>query len=211
VQTHFARERGPGKLRDFQIVVQKLDEVTGPSPNLLGLGRLFDRIEMEPDVVDTATRRPDDRIELFEALDEKGLGSSGIVLATTVSHRLPAAGLIERVFDRAAEPFKQLNRRDADFRKKGVDIARNKESDLHRRVPPVIPNNPTERLTFTEHFIVFSFSCYRNKFVFGHFDLLSNFLKSGLETPPGCIALNRIEGYHSLLKPALCSDGMFRR
>jgi hypothetical protein len=138
--------------------VQKLDELASPGSNLLGLGRLFDRIEMEPDVVDAAARRPDDRVELFETLDKESLGRSGIVLATTVSHRLPAAGLIERVFDRAAEPFKKLNRRDADFRKEGVDIARNEESDLHRRVPSVIPKSPTERLIFTEYFIGSPFS-----------------------------------------------------
>jgi hypothetical protein len=165
------RERRPGKLPDLQIVVQKLDELASAGPNLLRLRGLFDRIKMEPDVVDAAARRPDDRVELFEALDKESLGRSGIVLATTVSHRLPAAGLIERVFDRAAEPFEKFKRRNADLRKKGVDIARNEESDLHRRVPPVIPKSATGRLIFTEYFIWLSFFDYRNKFVFGHFDL----------------------------------------
>ena len=137
------REPGPRKRIDLLDVVQKLDELTGPSPNLLGLGRLFDRIEMEPDVVDTATRRPDDRIELFEAIDKESLGRSRIVLATTVSHGLAAAGLIERKFDRTAKPFEELKRRNADFRKKRVDVAWNEESDLHRRVPPVTPESST--------------------------------------------------------------------
>jgi len=54
---------------------------------------------------------------------------------------LAAAGLIERKFDRTAEPFEELKRRNADFRKEGVDIAWNEESDLHRRVPPVTPES----------------------------------------------------------------------
>jgi hypothetical protein len=80
---------------------------------------------MAPDVVDAASRRPDDGVEIFETVDKEGLGSSGIVLATTVSHRLPAAGLLKRVFDRATEPLEQFQRGNADFRKKGIDIARN--------------------------------------------------------------------------------------
>jgi hypothetical protein len=56
---------------------------------------------------------------------------------------LAAAGLIEWKFDRTAEPFKELKRRNADFRKKSVDVAWNEESDLHPRVPPVTPESST--------------------------------------------------------------------
>src|ERR1700751_5925561 len=141
MQTHLVRERGPGKLRYLQVVVQKLDELASASPNLLRLRGLFDRIEMKPDMMHTATRRSDDGVEPLETVNEESLGRGGIFLATTVSHRLAAAGLIERKFDRTAEPFEELKRRNADFRKEGVDIAWNEASDLHRRVPPVTPES----------------------------------------------------------------------
>jgi hypothetical protein len=99
MQTHLVRERGPGKLRYLQVIVQKLDELASAGPDLLRLRGLFDRIEMEPDMVHAAARRSDDRVEPFETVNEESLGRSGIVLATTVSHRLAAAGLIERKFD----------------------------------------------------------------------------------------------------------------
>ena len=143
MQPYLVRERSPGKFRYLQVVVQKLDELAGTRPNLLRLRGLFDRIEMKPDMVHAATRRSDDRVELFEAVNEESLGRSGIFLATTVSHRLAAAGLIERKFDRTAEPLEELKRRNADLGKKRVDIAWNEESDFHRRVPPVTPESST--------------------------------------------------------------------
>src|SRR5208337_1762229 len=117
--------------------MEELDELTGPSPDLPGLRRLLDRVEVEPDVVDAACGRPDDRVEILEALDEEGFGGGGIFLATAVGHRLPAAGLIERILDRAAEPLKKLQGRDAHFREKGVDVTRNKKSNLHGHSTPI--------------------------------------------------------------------------
>jgi hypothetical protein len=69
------------------------------------LPRLFDRVEVEADVVDAAAGRPDDGGEGLEAVDEVRLGGRGILLATPVGHRLAAAGSIEGVFDRAAAPL----------------------------------------------------------------------------------------------------------
>ena len=48
----------------------------------------------------------------WKQLDEEGFGGGGIVLAAAVGHRLAAAGLIERVLDRAAEPLEELQGRD---------------------------------------------------------------------------------------------------
>src|SRR6516165_11414013 len=90
--------------------------------------------------MDATAGRPDDRFETLEALNEESLGGSGIVLAAAVGHRLPAAGLIERVLDRAAESLEELQGRDAHFRKEGVDVTGNEEPELHRhplrRLPP---------------------------------------------------------------------------
>src|SRR6201997_4159359 len=143
MQTHLVRERGPGKLRYIQVVMQKLDELASSGPDLLRLMGLFDRIEMKPDMMHAASRRSDDGVEPLETVNEESLGRSGIFLATTVSHRLAAAGLIERKFDRTAEPFEEFKRRNAYLGKKRVDIAWNEESDFHRRVPPVTPESLT--------------------------------------------------------------------
>jgi hypothetical protein len=70
--------------------------------------RLLDRVEVETDVVDAAARRSDDRVEVLETTDEVNLGGGGIVLTTAIGHRLPAAGLIERVLHRATELLQQL-------------------------------------------------------------------------------------------------------
>jgi len=108
VEAHPVRKGRPGEGRDLQVVVQELDELSGPGADLPGLGRLFDRIEVIPDVVDAAPGWPDDRVEILEAVDEEGFGGGGIVLATAVGHRLAAAGLVERILDRAAEPLEEL-------------------------------------------------------------------------------------------------------
>jgi len=60
---------------------------------------LLNRVEMEPDMMDTASRRPHDGVEAPEALHEKGFGRSRILLAAAVRHRLATTGLLERVFD----------------------------------------------------------------------------------------------------------------
>jgi hypothetical protein len=112
--------------------VQELDQFAGRGPHPPGVRRLFDRVEVETDVGDAAGGRTDDRVEILEAPDEEGFGDGGIVLAAAVGHRLPAAGLIERILDRAAEPLGQDQGRDAHFREGGVDVIRDEEPDLHR-------------------------------------------------------------------------------
>jgi len=137
VQADAVWELGPGEARDLQVVVEELDELPGPGPDLQGLRRLLDRVEVEPDVVDAAPGRPDDRVEILEAPDEVGFGGGGIVLATAVGHRLAAAGLVERVLDRAAEPLEELQGRDAHFGEESVDVTGNKKSNLHRHSTPI--------------------------------------------------------------------------
>jgi hypothetical protein len=66
---------------------------------------VVDGVEVEPDVVDAATGGPDDGVELLETADKMNFGGGGIFLATAVCHRLSATSLIERMFDRAAEPL----------------------------------------------------------------------------------------------------------
>src|SRR5262249_26359592 len=133
VQPYLVWERRPGESLDLQVVVQELDEFPGAGSHLAGLGRLIDRVEVEADVVDAAPGRPDNRVEFLEAVDEVGFGGGGVFLAAAVGHRLSAAGLLERVLDRTAEPFEKLEGRDAYFREEGVDVTGDEESDLHRQ------------------------------------------------------------------------------
>ncbi len=109
----------------MQCVAQELDELSGSGPDPPGLRRLFDRVEVDPDVLDAAPGRPDDCVEILEAVDKEGFGGCGIFLATAVGHRLAAAGLIERILNRATESLEELQGRDAHFGEKGVDVAGN--------------------------------------------------------------------------------------
>ena len=147
VQPHLVRERRrPGKVRDLQVVVQELDEFSGPGPNLSGTRGLFHGVEVEPNVVDAAPGRSDDHVEILEAADEEVFGGGGIVLATAVGHRLPAAGLIERILDRATESLEELKGRDAHLGEKRVDVAGNEEPKLHWNVPPMTSDMPRVEL-----------------------------------------------------------------
>src|SRR5262249_15468901 len=59
-----------------------------------------------------------------------------------------AAGLLERVFHRAAEPLQQLQGRDPNFREEGVDVTGNEKPDLHRHVPHARPPSGTRSQGF---------------------------------------------------------------
>src|SRR5262249_55669469 len=116
---------------DLQIVVQELDQLASRHPDFSRLRRLVDRIEVVPDMVDTACRRSDDRVESPEAAHKVRLGGGGILLTPAVGHWLPATGLRDGVLNRASELFKQLQGGDPCFREKRVDITGNKEPDFH--------------------------------------------------------------------------------
>ena len=124
-------EFGPGEFADLENVVEKFDELIDAAANFCDLGGLRYRIEMRPHVMGTTARWRDDIVELFEIRDEKGFGRRRVVLAAAVRHRLSAAGLIEWVRHINAEPFENLQRRNTDFGKKGVDVTRNEQSHPH--------------------------------------------------------------------------------
>jgi len=131
--------------------VQELDQLPGSGPDLADLRRLLDGVEVEADVVDAAAGRPDDRVEILEAADEERFGGGGIFLAAAVGHRLTAAGLIERILDRAAEPGQELQGRDAHFREKGINVTGDKKPDLHRHVPPAKRGPPGRGVVPVKH------------------------------------------------------------
>src|SRR5262249_20809215 len=95
VEAHLVRKRRPGKGRDLQVIAYELNQLTCPGAKLPDPRRLFDRIEVEPDVMDATPGRPDDRLEILETVDEVGLSGGGVFLAAAVGHWLPAAGLID--------------------------------------------------------------------------------------------------------------------
>jgi YtcA-like protein len=114
--------------------MQKLDELTRSSSDLFRLRSLFDGVEVEANVVDAAPGWPDDGLKVFEAVDEECFRGGGIVLRTTVGHGLSAAGLINWVFDDAAEPFQEFQSCDAHGREEGIDVTRDKQPDLYGAV-----------------------------------------------------------------------------
>jgi hypothetical protein len=100
---------------------------------------MLNGVEVEPDVVDAASGRADNRVEILEAVDEVSLGGGRIVLATAVGHWLPAGGLVEWILDTAAELLEELQGRDAHFREEGVDVTGDEEPDFHGHVPLELP------------------------------------------------------------------------
>ena len=125
VQPDLMRKLRPRELVDLDHVMQKLDEFVGAAADSLDLRRLRDRVEMRAHVVGATPRRRNDGVELGKIGDEQGLGAGRILLTTGVRHRLTAARLVERIDRIDAEPFQELQRRDADIGKKGIDVARN--------------------------------------------------------------------------------------
>jgi hypothetical protein len=116
--------------------VHELHELARAGANLADLRRLLDGVEVEPDVVHTTTGWTDNRVEVFEAVDEQRFGGRGVLLTSAVCHRLPATGLIGRIFDRAPEPLEELQRVNADLWEHRVDVTGNEECDFHRCIPP---------------------------------------------------------------------------
>src|SRR4051812_38146850 len=117
--------------------MQELDQLARSSADDANSWRLLDRVEVEADMMDAASRRTDDHVEVTEAANKVDFGGGGVFLAATVGHWLAAAGLADRVLHRAAETLEQLERRDAHVREECVDVTGDEQSDFHRPVPPV--------------------------------------------------------------------------
>src|SRR5215472_14942227 len=125
------REPGPGKRVDLLNVVQEFDELERALPYLLHLRCLLDRIEIVAHVMDAAPRRRHDIIETAEIADEQCLGIGALGVEAAIGHRLSAARLVARVYDLMAEALQQLEGRDANFRKEGIDEARDEKRNSH--------------------------------------------------------------------------------
>src|SRR5262249_17994709 len=98
---------------------------------LLHVRYLLDRIEIVAHVMDAAPRGRYDVIETAEVADEQCLGIGALGVEPAIGHRLPAAGLVARVYDLMAEALQKLEGRDANFRKEGIDEARDEKPNAH--------------------------------------------------------------------------------
>jgi hypothetical protein len=146
VQADAVRKAGPGKRLDLLNVVQELDELVTARANLLHLGGLLDRIEIVAHVMDAAAGWRDDVIEAREIAHEQGLGIGAVGIEPAVGHRLSATGLVAWVHDLVAETLEQLEGRNADLRKEGIDVAGNEEPDAHLSPPcPIGAGDPHPR------------------------------------------------------------------
>src|SRR3954469_1414776 len=127
MQSDAMAEAGPWKSVDLQFVVQ----LEGAASDFLDRVGLLDRIEIVAHMVDAAARRRDDIVEAGEVAHKQGLSVGAIGIETGIGHRLGAAALIPRIGDVQAEPLQQLEGRDADLGREGVDEAGNEKSDAH--------------------------------------------------------------------------------
>ena len=57
---------------------------------------------------DTASGRPDDVVVLLEDVDKQAFRRGRICLVAAIGHRLPTAGLIERILYVESEPFQEF-------------------------------------------------------------------------------------------------------
>ena len=73
----------------------------------------------------------DDVVEAGEIAHEQRLGVGAFGVEPAIGHRLAAAGLVARIDDLVAEALQQFERRDADLRKEGIDVAGNEQSYSH--------------------------------------------------------------------------------
>jgi hypothetical protein len=90
---------------------------------------------MAPDMMNATRGGPHNHVKTLEAVNEVGFGSSGIFLATAVGHRLPTAGLFDRIPDRAPQPLEKFQRRYGDLGEEGIDVAGYEKPDSVS-VPP---------------------------------------------------------------------------
>jgi hypothetical protein len=92
---------------------------------------LLDGIEIIAHVVNATPRGGDDIVEAGEIAHEQRFGGGAFGVEAAIGHRLAATGLIARVDYFMAEALEQLERRDADLGKEGIDVAGNKQTDTH--------------------------------------------------------------------------------
>src|SRR5262249_26043791 len=102
MKAYFVWECRPREALHVQVVMQELNQFKCAGSHFSGFRRLINRVEMAPDMVDTASGRPHDRFEVFEAINKEFFSGGGILLAAAVSHGLSATGLLERIINRAA-------------------------------------------------------------------------------------------------------------
>ena len=131
VQSDAVRKPRPRKRLDLLDVVQELDDFEGARPDVLDVRRLLDGVEIISDVVDAASRRRDDGVEAGKVAHEEGFRRGAVRIEAAIRHRLAAACLVAWVDDLMAEALQELERRDADFGKEGVDIAGDEKPNAH--------------------------------------------------------------------------------
>src|SRR5882757_1667183 len=131
MQPDAMRKSRPGEGVDFQDVVQELDDLVRALANLGHLRGLLDGIKIIAHVVNAATRGRDDIVESGEIAHEQRFGGGALVVEAAIGHRLAATGLIARIDHLEPEALEQLECRNADRWKEGIDVAGNKQTDTH--------------------------------------------------------------------------------
>src|SRR5206468_4175220 len=121
----------PGEVLDFHDVVQKLDQFVGMLAHVLDGVGLLDGVEVMAYLLDAATGRSNDAIEVFEVLDEEMFRLRGVALVAAVGHRLSTTGLPQWIADLEAEPLQEFEGRNPNFGENHIDIAGNEQTYFH--------------------------------------------------------------------------------
>ena len=95
-----------------------------------------------------AGRRTHDVIVFFEQRVHAFRQRLGVLFEPRIGHRLTATGLVQRVFDLAADLAQQFVRRPAHLGIHRIDVTGNEQSDLHSFFHFNAGPNPTEDTDF---------------------------------------------------------------
>jgi hypothetical protein len=80
-------------------------------------------------VVHAAARGADDIVEFLKISNKQGFSRCGFRVAATVGHRLPTAGLVERILDLNAKAPQKLQCCDSDLRMEGVNVTEDEKTN----------------------------------------------------------------------------------
>lgn len=113
-----------------QNVVQELGEFVNIGTSALHFHRLLNRRQVRTNLMRATPGRADDVVVSREIRDEQLFGGRRLAMATGIDHWLPAAGLVERIVDGAAQSLQELEGRDPDLRLEGIHVAGDEEADV---------------------------------------------------------------------------------
>jgi len=131
MQCYLVRKCGPGKLFYLDYVVKKFHEIIDVGLDVIPFRPRRRSNKLVSYVMGTAARGDNDIFERRKVTNKQLFCGARVCLAAAICHRLPATGLIERIFYLDTKLFEQLQSGDANFWIKDVDVTRNHQTNAH--------------------------------------------------------------------------------